>query len=272
MPTPALEQILKERVAALVGDDLRSVEEAIRGELDSPVALIQEMGEYIAGAGGKRLRPMLLLLAARLAGAHGPRCVRLACVVELLHTATLIHDDVVDRAPLRRGRPSANARWGDDASVLVGRPPLLQVVRHARAGQRLGGHGNAGPGHGVDDRGRGVPAGAQAERGAHRGRLHPHHHPEDGVLHLRLLPHRRTPRGRRGHPGGGPHPLRPGRGGGLPDLRRCARLRGRPDAAGQGRRRRSARGQADPAPHRHAEALDPGRAGARVDAPCGARP
>jgi octaprenyl-diphosphate synthase len=84
------------------------------------VALVQEMGEYIAGAGGKRLRPMLLLLAARLAGARGPRCVRLACVVELLHTATLIHDDVVDRAPLRRGRPSANAQWGDDASVLVG--------------------------------------------------------------------------------------------------------------------------------------------------------
>jgi len=120
VPTPALEQILKERVAALVGDDLRSVEEEIRRELDSPVALIQEMGEYIAGAGGKRLRPMLLLLAARLAGAHGPRSVRLACVVELLHTATLIHDDVVDRAPLRRGRPSANAQWGDDASVLVG--------------------------------------------------------------------------------------------------------------------------------------------------------
>jgi octaprenyl-diphosphate synthase len=120
VPTPALEQILKERVAALVGDDLRSVEDAIRGELDSSVALIREMGEYIAAAGGKRLRPMLLLLAARLAGAHGGRCVRLACVVELLHTATLIHDDVVDRAPLRRGRPSANARWGDDASVLVG--------------------------------------------------------------------------------------------------------------------------------------------------------
>ena len=120
MPTPALEQVLKERVAALVGADLHSVEEEIRRELDSPVALIQEMGEYIAGAGGKRLRPMLLLLAARLAGAHGPRCVRLACVVELLHTATLIHDDVVDRAPLRRGRPSANAQWGDDASVLVG--------------------------------------------------------------------------------------------------------------------------------------------------------
>ncbi|MGH7390974.1 MAG: polyprenyl synthetase family protein [Candidatus Rokuibacteriota bacterium] len=120
MPSPTLERVLKERVAALVGDDLRSVEAEIHRQLDSPVALIQAMGGYIAGAGGKRLRPMLLLLAARLAGCRGPRPVRLACVVELLHTATLIHDDVVDQAPLRRGRPSANARWGDDASVLVG--------------------------------------------------------------------------------------------------------------------------------------------------------
>ena len=120
MSTPTLEGLLKERVTALVGADLETVEAEIRRELDSPVALIQEMGEYIAGAGGKRLRPILLLLAARLAGARGERPVRLACVVELLHTATLIHDDVVDQAPLRRGRPSANARWGDDASVLVG--------------------------------------------------------------------------------------------------------------------------------------------------------
>lgn len=120
MATPTLERVLKERVAGLIGADLERVEVEIRRELDSPVALIQEMGGYIAGAGGKRLRPMLLLLAARLAGYTGPRGVRLACVVELLHTATLIHDDVVDQAPLRRGRPSANAQWGDDASVLVG--------------------------------------------------------------------------------------------------------------------------------------------------------
>ena len=120
MATPTLERVLKERVAGLVGTDLERVEAEIRRELDSPVGLIQEMGGYIAGAGGKRLRPMLLLLAARLAGYVGPRGVRLACVVELLHTATLIHDDVVDQAPLRRGRPSANAQWGDDASVLVG--------------------------------------------------------------------------------------------------------------------------------------------------------
>jgi octaprenyl-diphosphate synthase len=118
--TPTLERVLKERVAALVGDDLAAVEAEIRHELHSPVPLIQEMGGYIAAAGGKRLRPILLLLAARLADYRGPRAIRLACVVELLHTATLIHDDVVDAAPLRRGQPSANAQWGDDASVLVG--------------------------------------------------------------------------------------------------------------------------------------------------------
>jgi octaprenyl-diphosphate synthase len=120
LATPTLERVLKERVAALVGDDLAEVEAEIRRELNSPVPLIQEMGGYIAGAGGKRLRPILLLLAARLAQYRGPRAIRLACVVELLHTATLIHDDVVDQAPLRRGHPSANAQWGDDASVLVG--------------------------------------------------------------------------------------------------------------------------------------------------------
>jgi octaprenyl-diphosphate synthase len=120
VPTPTLERLLKERVSALVGEELKAVEEEIGRQLDSPVGLIQEMGEYIAGAGGKRLRPMLLLLASRVSGYRGPRSVRLGCVVELLHTATLIHDDVVDEAPLRRGRPSANARWGDDASVLVG--------------------------------------------------------------------------------------------------------------------------------------------------------
>jgi len=118
-PTP-LEALLKDRVALAVGPELKAVEDAIAGEIDSPVALIHEMGEFIAGAGGKRLRPILLLMAARLAGYRGPRAVRMGCVVELLHTATLIHDDVVDQAPLRRGRPSANARWGDDASILVG--------------------------------------------------------------------------------------------------------------------------------------------------------
>ena len=118
-PTP-LEALLKDRVALAVGPELRAIEDAIAVEIESPVSLIHEMGEFIAGAGGKRLRPILLLMAARVAGYRGTRAVRMGCVVELLHTATLIHDDVVDQAPLRRGRPSANARWGDDASILVG--------------------------------------------------------------------------------------------------------------------------------------------------------
>jgi octaprenyl-diphosphate synthase len=116
-----LEGALRTRLGQLIGDELQACEAAIRRELGAAtVPLIREMGEYVALAGGKRLRPILVLLAARLGDRPAGRAVRLGTVVELLHTATLIHDDVVDEAPLRRGRPSANARWGNDASVLVG--------------------------------------------------------------------------------------------------------------------------------------------------------
>ncbi|MBI3454466.1 MAG: polyprenyl synthetase family protein [Candidatus Rokubacteria bacterium] len=117
----SLEATLRERLGRLIGEDLRACEAEIGGELRaSPVPLIRDLGEYVALAGGKRLRPILVLLCARLGGGLGVRAARLGCVVELLHTATLIHDDVVDQAPLRRGRTAANARWGDDAAVLVG--------------------------------------------------------------------------------------------------------------------------------------------------------
>lgn len=112
--------LLKERVAAAVGAELRAIDEMIASQIGTSAGLIREIGGFIAGSGGKRLRPILLLMAARLAGYRGPRAVHMGCVLELLHTATLVHDDVVDHAPLRRGRPSVNARWGDDASVLVG--------------------------------------------------------------------------------------------------------------------------------------------------------
>jgi octaprenyl-diphosphate synthase len=116
-----LEDAVRERLLRLVGDPLRACEAEINRELaDSPVQLVRELGEHVGLAGGKRLRPILVLLAAALGGNGGPRAVRLGCIVELLHTATLIHDDVVDQAPLRRGRPSAHARFGIDASVLVG--------------------------------------------------------------------------------------------------------------------------------------------------------
>ncbi|HEY7037747.1 MAG TPA: polyprenyl synthetase family protein [Methylomirabilota bacterium] len=115
-----LEARLKQRVATTVGAQLRAIDDMIATQIGSSVGLIREIGGFIAGPGGKRLRPILLLMAARLAGYRGPRAVHMGCVLELLHTATLVHDDVVDHAPLRRGRPSVNARWGDDASVLVG--------------------------------------------------------------------------------------------------------------------------------------------------------
>lgn len=119
--TLPLEGVLRERLDRLVGAELGACEAAIHQELQgSAVPLIRDLAEHVAFAGGKRLRPILVLLGAALGTDPVHRAARLGCVVELLHTATLIHDDVVDQAPLRRGRPSAHARWGVDASVLVG--------------------------------------------------------------------------------------------------------------------------------------------------------
>jgi octaprenyl-diphosphate synthase len=119
--TLALEGVLRERLSRLVDAELRACEAAISRELrSSAIPLVREVAEHVAFAGGKRLRPILVLLGAALGADPGHRAVRLGCVVELLHTATLIHDDVVDQAPLRRGRPAAPARFGVDAAVLVG--------------------------------------------------------------------------------------------------------------------------------------------------------
>ena len=121
MTGPSLRDVLlKKRVVTAVGAELRAIDDIIATQIGASVELIREIGGFIAGADGQRLRPILLLMAARLAGYRGPRAAHLGCVLELLHTATLVHDDVVDHAPLRRGRPSVNARWGDDASVLLG--------------------------------------------------------------------------------------------------------------------------------------------------------
>ena len=109
-----------ERVLNLLQDDLKLVEEQFKRDLESEVYLIRKVGEYVFASGGKRIRPMLLLLSARLAGYTGDKNVGLASVVEFIHTATLLHDDVVDSAVLRRGHDSANAVWGNEASVLVG--------------------------------------------------------------------------------------------------------------------------------------------------------
>ena len=107
-------------IQALARDDMAAVDALIRHRLASDVVLINQVAEYIVGAGGKRLRPMLLLLAAGALGHRGPDAHQLAAVVEFIHTATLLHDDVVDESDLRRGRRTANAVWGNAASVLVG--------------------------------------------------------------------------------------------------------------------------------------------------------
>jgi octaprenyl-diphosphate synthase len=103
-----------------IADDLAAVDQCIRDRLSSDVPLIAQVAEYIIAAGGKRLRPALVLLAARACGYGGADHVELAAVVEFIHTATLLHDDVVDESDLRRGRETANARFGNAASVLVG--------------------------------------------------------------------------------------------------------------------------------------------------------
>ncbi len=108
------------RLDALVGADLARCNELIVERMDSPVALIPQLAAHLVAAGGKRLRPLLTLAAARLCGYEGPRHIRLAACVEFIHTATLLHDDVVDDSHLRRGLASANAVFGNKASVLVG--------------------------------------------------------------------------------------------------------------------------------------------------------
>ena len=114
-PAPSLETI-----HGLVLDDLKRVNQIIVDQMQSPVALIPQLAGHIVAAGGKRLRPVLTLAATKLCGYEGERHIALAACVEFIHTATLLHDDVVDESMLRRGRDSANALWGNQPSVLVG--------------------------------------------------------------------------------------------------------------------------------------------------------
>ncbi|MDT8403770.1 octaprenyl diphosphate synthase [Sulfuriflexus sp.] len=107
-------------VQRLIADDMRAVDTLIKARLDSEVVLINQLGHYIVNSGGKRLRPMLHLLCARAAGYEGEQHHALAAIIEFIHTATLLHDDVVDGSMLRRGQDTANALFGNEASVLVG--------------------------------------------------------------------------------------------------------------------------------------------------------
>ncbi|RRQ23046.1 octaprenyl diphosphate synthase [Thiohalobacter thiocyanaticus] len=109
-----------EQIRQLSTRDMSEVDKVIQERLRSDVLLINQLGLYIINSGGKRLRPLLVLLAARACGYSGPHHVPLAAIIEFIHTATLLHDDVVDASNLRRGRDTANAIWGNEAAVLVG--------------------------------------------------------------------------------------------------------------------------------------------------------
>lgn len=107
-------------IVALVEQDLLKVEALFEEQARSDVKMVGEIGRYIREGGGKRIRPALLLLAANLCGYRGDRAVLLGAVVEFIHTATLLHDDIIDEAQVRRGRRSVNSRWGNDVTVLAG--------------------------------------------------------------------------------------------------------------------------------------------------------
>ena len=109
-----------DRLTALLEDDLSAVEKLLKAKAASPVDIIPDMSDYIVSAGGKRLRPMITLAAANAVGGANPSTHSLAAAVEFIHTATLLHDDVVDESDLRRGKPAAKSVWGNSASILVG--------------------------------------------------------------------------------------------------------------------------------------------------------
>ncbi len=114
------EQSAVKAIVSVVEDEFQKVNQEIFEQLESNVPLVEKIGHYIIESGGKRLRPLLVLLGAGACGYRGETQIKLATVIEFLHTATLLHDDVVDTSDLRRGRPTANAHWGNAPSVLVG--------------------------------------------------------------------------------------------------------------------------------------------------------
>ncbi len=129
MSTPAA--INGKEIFELLRDDLAAIEREFGRDTVSGVQAITEIGEYLRGGGGKRIRPMLLLLASRLFNYEGRGAVRLGAVVEIIHTATLVHDDIIDEAQTRRGRPAANTQWGNSKCVLAGDWLYMQAFKVA---------------------------------------------------------------------------------------------------------------------------------------------
>ena len=123
--------ISAKEVFELLRDDLTAIEREFERDAISDVGSITEISEYLRAGGGKRIRPALLLLSAKLCGYNGEGAVRLGAVVEMVHTATLVHDDIIDEAQTRRGRPAANTRWGNSKCVLAGDWLYMQAFKVA---------------------------------------------------------------------------------------------------------------------------------------------
>ncbi len=112
--------MMPKQMVGFIEDDLKQVEEAIARHLESEVSFISEVARYVLSSGGKRIRPALLILCARLCNYIGERMYDLSAVIEFIHTATLLHDDVIDNASLRRGSPTVHALWGNEMAILIG--------------------------------------------------------------------------------------------------------------------------------------------------------
>ena len=117
----------------LLRPDLLAIEQEFASQAESEVKVVTEIASYLMAGGGKRIRPMLLLLSAKALGSESESRIRLGAVVEMLHTATLVHDDIIDEADIRRGRPSSNATWGSAKCVLAGDWLYMQAFSPARA-------------------------------------------------------------------------------------------------------------------------------------------
>ncbi len=121
----------------LLRDDLAAIEGEFAGQSASPVAVVTDIANYLIAGGGKRIRPLLLLLSARALGCKDPSRIRMGAVVEMLHTATLVHDDIIDEASTRRGRPSSNTTWGNAKCVLAGDWLYMQAFQTALAERKF---------------------------------------------------------------------------------------------------------------------------------------
>jgi octaprenyl-diphosphate synthase len=159
-----------EQIRELVSADFEAVNRVVKDRLHSQVALVDQVATYIIHSGGKRLRPLLVLLAARACGYHGERHIECAAVIEFIHTATLLHDDVVDGSSLRRGRETANEVFGNATSVLVGDFLYSRAFQMMVTLDRMRDHGDHGRRDQRDRRGRSAAAHDRARSGHHRAR------------------------------------------------------------------------------------------------------